>query len=75
MEKHTFFLGQKWGWTPQFPHTYQGYHYKFIAMLAAAAPQVDDDELQMRQYQRDYFDFLDDGKDQQIYINKVFNLK
>ena len=36
-----------------------------------AAPRVDDDELQMKEYQREYFDFLDDGKEQSIYINKV----
>ena len=40
-----------------------------------AAPRVDDDELQMKEYQREYFDFLDDGKEQSIYINKVGNIK
>ena len=36
-----------------------------------AAPRIDDDELQMKEYQREYFDFLDDGKEQSVYINKV----
>ncbi|XP_063688076.1 zygotic DNA replication licensing factor mcm3-like [Bolinopsis microptera] len=39
-----------------------------------AAPRVDDDELQMKEYQREYFDFLDDGKEQSIYINKISDM-
>ena len=40
-----------------------------VSMLAGAAQ--DDDELQMKEYQREYLDFFDDGKDQDIYISKV----
>ena len=43
-------------------------------MLAAAAPRVEDDELQMKEFQREYFDFLDDGKRQGAYIDKVNTL-
>lgn len=39
-----------------------------------AAPRVDDDELQMKEYQREYFDFLDDGKEQSVYINKISDM-
>jgi len=39
-----------------------------------AAPRVDDDELQMKEYQREYFDFLDDGKEQSVYINKITDM-
>merc|ERR1712176_1678258 len=39
-----------------------------------AAPRLDDDELQMKEYQREYFDFLDDGKEQSIYINKISDM-
>lgn len=39
-----------------------------------AAPRIDDDELQMNEYQREYFDFLDDGKEQSVYINKISDM-